>query len=276
MIFVTNAEFMRVVDAWERKLPEFDAFCGIPRCGVWPAVMLALKRNKPLLSLEQMYLGAVGHAKRILVVDDNGTARAQTFNKVKARLTGCPFVWEYGLVYRSTPRPSHSAVDVPQGPIFEYDWHRRHYVTHLALDMDGVICEDFVGAERCEDDPHYLHFLENAKPIRRFNDRAGSPLQLGAIVTGRLERYRPQTQAWLAKHGIKYRHLSMYPGSLADRRRRDDAWQTKADFVKSYPREDLWFFVESSPKQAKAIAEAANRMVWCPTNSTVYQPLTSK
>ncbi len=257
MNYITNAEFLVELARWERKLPHFDAFAGVPRSGIWPAAWLAMRRNVKLLDLTQLRSGDVPEGvQSVLLVDDNAGEQANTLTKAMASIKPSGRTISCGVVYcsfRQTPVDYYSAFRFP-GPVFEYDWHRRHYVKHAGFDMDGVLCDDYTGYER-QDPAGYLNFLENVKPLFKPRD------QVKAIVTARLEKYRDVTVDWLARHGVKYGALHMYPGTDVDRHVDATFWMLKAEYLS---RKDVWFFVESCPSQSQQIAAVAKKPVICP------------
>lgn len=70
------------------------------------------------------------------------------------------------------------------------------------MDIDGVLCVDPTPEEN-DDGPRYREFLLNAQPL--FIPRT----EVGTLVTSRLEKYRPETMAWLKKNHVKYDKLVM-------------------------------------------------------------------
>ena len=85
--------------------------------------------------------------------------------------------------------------------------------------------------------------------------------EVGHFVTSRLEKYRPQTEAWLKQHGFKYGQLHMLDMKTAEERRAAGA---HADFkAKIYM--DTWagLFIESSSRQALEIAQKTGKPVFC-------------
>jgi hypothetical protein len=89
-----------------------------------------------------------------------------------------------------------------------------------------------------------------------------------SIVTARLEKYRPETLAWLDRWSLQCDELVMGPWSTIDERRR---LYTAAQFKgRVYQDSDCQVFVESCPKQAEAIATATGKRVICPATSQVW------
>lgn len=89
-------------------------------------------------------------------------------------------------------------------------------------------------------------------------------------MTSRLERYRPQTEAWLAANGIRYRNLVMHPAApAAERRAAHDHAARKAA---AYRKSDAWLFIESEPGQTEEIVRLTGRPVYCVETHTMRQP----
>jgi hypothetical protein len=89
---------------------------------------------------------------------------------------------------------------------FSWNCFRDSITPTLATDMDGVLAGDYHGATpEAKHEREYLEWMANTpclvKPLR--------PVQ--AIITARIEKYRPQTEAWLARHKIRFAELWMRP-----------------------------------------------------------------
>ncbi|WLD15118.1 hypothetical protein [Planctellipticum variicoloris] len=101
----------------------------------------------------------------------------------------------------------------------------------------------------------YQDFLENAQP------RRVPSMPLRGIVTNRLERHRPETEAWLKRHRIPYESLQMSPhATFAARDHAGDAAFRKAAAYDADP--SLLLFVESDDQQALEIARRTGRPVF--------------
>ena len=280
--------------ALRRLLPavprDVDVVVGIPRSGMLVACPLALYLNKPVTDLEGfldgrlirsgrrpvlMPGGAAAEAepaaddaaylsacRRALIVDDcvgNGTQ----LRAVQARLGdiqargGLPCPVTYAAAF-TTPDGAElldlhgEVVGWPQ--CFQWNiMQHPDYLSRSCLDMDGVLC---VNPTRDQDDdgPRYDAFLEQASPLFT------PTVELGAIVTSRPEFKRPQTQAWLERHGIRCRELLMLPGErfLPRAQRHEAGIRHKVD---AYRRLDSLLFIESDLPIAVEIANRSGRPV---------------
>ncbi|AMV20572.1 tape measure protein [Planctomyces sp. SH-PL14] len=129
---------------------------------------------------------------------------------------------------------------------FHWQWLACVHARRFVLDMDGVICEDWSGDWREKDAERYAEFLENARPLHL------PRVPVMAIVTGRLERFRPQTEAWLRRHGVEYGTLLMNPGERKHAEFKADAYGSLGGAL---------CFVESNRQQAAEIHERTGRPV---------------
>ena len=117
------------------------------------------------------------------------------------------------------------------------------------FDLDGILCGD-CPAEDDDDGERYRRFLETATP------QAVPRGPVHSIVTARLEAWRPETEAWLARHGIAYGRLVMLElASDAERRRTRPQGRFKAAAYAADAGAVL--FVESETWQAREIARGA-------------------
>lgn len=260
----------------------FDLVVGIPRSGMVPAYIVGLYLNVGVTSLDGLLaneaikrgstrrarvdLGFTQDASRILLVDDSissGDSLAQTLAKIlpelRDRITTL-------AIYSS--RSERSDVDiflehVPEPRVFEWNIFHRSLLGRACVDIDGVLCRDPTAAEN-DDGDRYTEFLLNADPLILPSYRIHS------LVTNRLSKYRPQTEAWLAKHGVEYDNLIMVDLPSAAERQRLGVHSThKANY---YIESGLAFFIESDSRQAREIARIAKKSVYCVETTQVYSP----
>lgn len=275
---------------WEdikRGLPslhagQFDLVVGIPRSGMVPAYVIGLYLNADVTSLDGLLaneaikrgstrkarvdLGFAQNAKRILLVDDSissGESLVKTLAKIPPELRDRITTL---AVYSS--RPDRSDVDlfleyVPEPRVFEWNIFHRSLLGRACVDIDGVLCRDPLTAEN-DDGERYIEFLLNAEPLILPSYRIHS------LVTNRLEKYRPQTETWLARHGIEYDNLVMVDlPTAADRQKLGGHATHKANYFMA---SGLDFFIESDDRQAREIARIAKKSVYCVDTTQVYSP----
>ncbi|PZQ57686.1 MAG: phosphoribosyltransferase [Novosphingobium pentaromativorans] len=252
-------------------IPEdVDLIVGIPRSGLLPANLLAVQLHKPLLDLESYLEGrapTLGRTaretidgnvrpRRVLIVDDS-IASGESMRDVQARVRAiAPDIPATYLAVYGT-KAVHEDADlvfeaVPSPRIFEWNLMRHKRLADACFDIDGILCHDPEHAQN-DDGEKYRAFLLTAKPLLRAN------VPIKHLVTSRLEKYRPETERWLAENGVKYEHLWMLDLPSAEERRRQRA---HASFKASvYVKTGAGLFVESEDRQAQEIAELSERPV---------------
>lgn len=223
--FVTVDHATIWTQEWVRTFPrQYDLIVGVPRSGMLVASIVALKLGKGLTTPDHLQQGKYWHSKRVkeklsldrtnhaLVVDDaidSGRAMARAIDTIRA----CNSEIKISRASLIVREDSKSMVDLYYKiiePPRTYEWNilHRKIASHfghgrLAVDMDGVICANCPG-ETDHDEVAYLEWLSNVRPylIPAF--------EIDDIVTCRLEKYRQQTEAWLTKHGVRYKELHMW------------------------------------------------------------------
>ena len=109
-----------------------------------------------------------------------------------------------------------------------------------------------------ETDNNMKTFILNAEPLHI------PKLPVLAIITNRIEKYKPEAEHWLKVNNIIYDQLIMYPGTANERRKHftelggNGIW--KAEQCKRIG--GAWF-IESNIVQAKQIRERINSSVFC-------------
>ena len=133
---------------------------------------------------------------------------------------------------------------------------------NACVDIDGVLNVD-PSFETDDDGSTYVNFIENAIPL--FLPTA----PIDTLISCRLEKYRPQTEQWLKKHGVRYNHLVLVDLPTKHARLKwNRHGEYKTEYYKSH--KDLYLFIESSQKQARIIADVSQKPVICiETNSLV-------
>jgi uncharacterized HAD superfamily protein len=141
-----------------------------------------------------------------------------------------------------------------------FEWNLFN-CTPVMYDIDGVLCRDFT-EEECRDEELYLKTLRSMR--RTQNNPVKYPLSL---VTGRLEKYRTETEKWLTDSGFRIKSLIMWPEDHTGTHEQVGLWKAE-HFAKS----GYSIFCESSEVQAKTIFKATGKTVLCMDNMTVYHP----
>lgn len=274
-IYRSFQEQARDARLWAASLPEdIIGFCGVHRSGIAIAVAMAtitnrhyvdfeaLRQNSPtwLAPIRRKFGQAVSTEGRILVVDDTCMSGGTMRESIKPALAGCKYPLAYGALYFGAI--GRSEIDYgfqEHGHIrqsFESNLFHDGHAHSQSFDMDGVFCGDCPSNEIDLDESRYLDWLTHVKPL------VIPTRPVGQIVTGRLEKYRPQTEEWLKRHGIGFNRLVMYQAeSNADRNSKGDVAAYKAKAYASQSGSTL--FVESDEAQARDIARLSGKSTLC-------------
>jgi uncharacterized HAD superfamily protein len=87
---------------------------------------------------------------------------------------------------------------------------------------------------------------------------------VGTLVTSRLEKYRTETEQWLANYGVKYNKLVML--DLPNQKARQQANCHGTHKAKEFKKGPYKLFVESDLAQAKEINSLTKKPVFCTAN----------
>lgn len=253
----------------------YDAVVGIPRSGMIPASIIATSLQLPLTTPEAYRAGIIhgrsGRAepagKRILLVDDSCNKGRAMVRAVGLLPKGTQY--DRLAVYGPYQLPDPAAVvDITfadcHGPrVFAWNMWKHIRLARWGFDFDGVFCPDPTKSDN-DDGARYRAFMAGAPPL------FVPSRPIGHIVTCRLERYRKETEAQLARYGIQFESLTMMPfETKAERMAAGNRGGWKAQQVK---RLGVELFIESCPKQAGIIAREAGVPVWCTKEQRIVQP----
>jgi uncharacterized HAD superfamily protein/hypoxanthine phosphoribosyltransferase len=263
--------------------PDVDLIVGIPRSGMIPAYMIGLFLNRLVIDLDNfLQNGHAGHgqtrpvaaqvgtpfgAKHILLVDDSlatGLSMRKCLDRIRGaqfrgRITTCAAIvapsrhWDVDVFFREVPYPR----------IFEWNAFHHPDISNSCFDLDGILCLDPTDDEN-DDGPCYEKFLASARTLFRPTQR------IGHIVSARLERYRAQTEGWLAQAGIQYGQLHLIDLPTAAERIRLGAHSVHK--AKVYTETGAVLFYESDLKQAQEIAQISGKPVLCTANMSMQLP----
>jgi uncharacterized HAD superfamily protein/adenine/guanine phosphoribosyltransferase-like PRPP-binding protein len=262
---VAVADFRSVADMSRRialdlwRVPEaIDLVVAVPQSGGLPAAFLGLQIGRPVVDLEWFAGSTDGDGREdarvmhVLLVDDICRTGA-TMAAARARLAKRVPQTTITTLAVYCQRGAGDRVDIAFETadtelLLEWSLFRSPVMARACLDMDGILCGDAT-VEQDDDGPNYLGFLAGTK--RHAVPRG----RVHRIVTSRLEKYRPETEAWLARQGIEYGELVMLDlPTEAERRRTRPQGRFKADVYRADPEAVL--FVESETWQAREIARA--------------------
>jgi uncharacterized HAD superfamily protein len=265
---------------WRLDRRKFDVVVGIPRSGMIAASIVATYLQMPLATLEGYLAGivhgrsgrAVAGCERVLLVDDTsnkGGAMARAVGLLNGRAKSITRCAVFGPYQVEDPA---QIIDVwledcrgPRG--FSWNLWKHSRLKNWGFDFDGVLCRDPTKQEN-DDGPRYVKFCRTAEPLFL------PTRPIGHIITGRLEKYRGETEEWLRQHGVECLQLHMAP--FHSKAERMDAMKFaggrgawKAALAKEIGVE---MFVEYCPKQAGIIAREAGIPAWCTGTQTFVLP----
>ena len=247
---------------------DFDLIVGVPRSGMLPANLLALYLNRPYTDIHSFLNGHIYKAgargqffdisefKNVLVVDDS-IASGSAMLEVKESLKhlDAKFNIKYCAVYVIPGKEKMVDYFFETVPLPRYfQWNIMNHTTleKACFDIDGVLCADPL-PEQNDDGEKYIDFLLNAPPLFI----PGS--KIGTIVTSRLEKYRKETETWLAANNIKYNDLIMLDlPNMEARQRANNHGDHKA---KAYLSKPYVLFIESEYHQAVEINRLTKKPV---------------
>lgn len=251
---------------------DVDLIVGIPRSGILPAITISLMLNLRYAELDRFLdgqlagagqtkrhkglIGDLSEARHVLVIDDS-LNRGHAMREAKARLQHLAGDIKFTFAAVYVVPDGQNEVDIafeilPLPRIFEWNFIHHVYLQNACVDIDGVLCLDPCAAEN-DDGPAYLDFLLGASPLYRPTQR------IGCLVTSRLEKYRPQTEAWLERHGVQYDKLVMLDLPSAEERRRLGVHGKFKGEV--YRDSKAMLFIESEQAQAMEIARISGKPV---------------
>lgn len=268
--FVTYRDLTAWSLEWAKQLPhDFDCIVGIPREGMLPATTISLWHGKPLstpleLMLGHSWLSSAIHKspiRRVLLIDDSiGTG--ETMAGAARLLSGQYEVKTAALIVSSAsvkPNFWYKCVDEPR----MLEWHMVHRhlpFRRVAMDMDGVICRD-CPAPFDTNETWYRAWLESVEPLMIPTYR------VACVVSNRLEKFRPETEAWLKRYGVQYDQLCLWDLASKVERDRHDLTEHKIAMLRS---DHIEVMYESDPTQARAIWKATGVPVICPTTGECF------
>ena len=271
-----------------RNLPDvprdLDLVVGVPRSGMLAATLVALYLNCPLTDIDGL-LGSktisTGRRKlaynsnelrekskpNILVIDDS-IGHGSQMRAVQRRIR--KYLPDHNVTYAAvfaTPQARHMVdltfEELPFGQVFAWNVMHHDILANSCVDIDGVITVNPL-PDQDDDGECYAVFLQHAKP------QIIPTVEVGWLVTGRLEKYRSQTEEWLQRHGVRYRNLCMFDAENAVARQRMGGAAPFKAAVYRNTRAKL--FIESARHEAEEIARRAGLPVICIEDWSLVEP----
>lgn len=284
--FVTTAKLMEDAKALASMLPEDTSLIvGVARSGLTVANMVAMLLHRPIEIVRQSNGDVIdgGHGWRLT---GNTTANGPVVVIDDTCMSGNSLKHVMPIVRKTHPNAIAAAVycnpqarqkpdiwvrDLPWPHLLEWNLFNSILSPNMAVDFDGILCHDPPTPADDDDGPRYERFLRDTKPLY-----LARKVPIPLIVTARVEKYRPQTEAWLKRYGVKCSKLVMAPWPTSAERRRHDMAAFKAEHYRSFiaqHRRGLKppLFVESDPHLAARIAKMSGGLVVCPAAGRCYK-----
>lgn len=275
--FVTLERLQTDIRILASKIPpETSRIIGVARSGVGVAATVAMLLHLPLSIVRQSagdlidggngwrLTGNTGGKGPPVVIDDT----VMTGNSFKHVM---PIVWQEfpgaisAAVYVNPfarIRPNIYVRELPHPHLLEWNVFNSVFGPNIAVDFDGILCADCAPQDD-DDGEQYRGFLLTATPKYMIRKN-----RVPLIVTARLERWRAETEQWLAAHGIAADRIIMGPwANNAERAKADiGAWKGGhfIDFMNRRRGIKPPLFIESDERQAKRIAQVSGGVVICP------------
>lgn len=262
--------------AW--MLPEqISGVAGVPRSGMIVASIIATMRGVPMFEASRNHeprrmengfriLGRTDPLRGPLVIVEDSVNTGHSLNQFAhhAEISGDVLT---ACVYCNPAaqfKPKVFACSLLMPHYFEWHFFGSDLTRMAAFDFDGVICE--ACPPECDDDGlKYLEWMRTVKPLH-----LPYPHEVPLIVTARLEKYRAETEAWLAQHGVRVKQLKMGPWATKQRRMSEyNAGEYKGGAYEKAGQLSLFF--EDCPHQARAIHQRSMKPVVCLTTGEVFE-----
>jgi len=275
--WITRQQLARDTKRLAAMLPSpVCGVAGVPRSGMLVAADLATRLSVPLYEARPAGgLFPLDRGERLrycrgfsgpLVVVEDSCHTGQSLRLAAAGAAGSGVEVVSACVYWNPAaefKPDVYAVDLPMPHLFAWHALQSPIVHQMALDFDGVICPD-CPPELDDDGPKYRKWLATVGELN-----APRPYRVPLIVTACLDHFRPIRQGWLDDHGIRVKEMIMGPWlNKKERAAKYDAGEFKG---RAFRESRARYFLESCPTQARAIFEAAGKVVICPTTGQVFQ-----
>lgn len=252
---------------------DIDLVVGMPRCGMLPATLISMYWNLPLTDIFSFCEGKIyphlrnnsrwnySKIKKALIVDDS-IASGRNMEKAKQMAENSildHIEKVYAAVYATDP--TKNKVDyyvevVPHPRVWEWDITQNLYVQQGCSDIDGILCRDPLKEDKVSEEA-LSSFYSTVNPLIR-------PSFVDTLVTGRLEKFREETENWLKKNHIKYNRLFMNQV-----RGRNGEFKARV-----YENLNNTLFIESSPREAKIISKTGKQVI-VPSLSSHREPVLS-
>ena len=265
--YITYARLIADTLLLAKRIPnKYDAIIGIPRSGLIPAAIIGFHFNLPVITpsefVSNQYINSnrikKSELKRVLLVDDSigsGRTLKKNIDLIKGVDIDTAVIYTNAKIHKLT----YTFRQIIDPRIFQWNVLNHGHLKTACVDIDGVLCKDPTIIEDDNKPNEIINHIINAEPLHV------PKLPIFAIITNRIEKYRPETVGWLAKHNIKYEQLIMSHYNTAKERRNNfhriggnGIWKgTECQRIGG-----AWF-IESSYPQAIQIRNIIKSSVFC-------------
>ena len=272
-------------------IPEFDIVVPLPRGGFLPASIIASKFGKPLATPDMFLKSKYWWTTSIYVDKPRGNNTEFNMDIPKKEdwkillvddvsYNGQGLLWRTKkLIQETLPKTTvfkvapycfertKAGLDYYCKVINIEHWFekdlliRKRGTAPIFVDMDGVLCDDSP-CFSTYDEKVYLESIKLAKPylIPHWT--------IDAIITGRLEKYRPETEQWLKENKVKYNKLIMQEGNQITG---TNHAMYKSKVIKSLSLPPIGsIMIESSLEQSKVIYKETGIQVICTETNQLF------
>jgi hypothetical protein len=264
-------QILRVEDAiatcrdWCSRLPmRYDLIVGIPRAGLFFGNFMALELSIPLATPDMLPNHWAGKTmedrdiRSILVVEDmtaSGTQIIPAEDRVQRLFPNATV--HIGAVYSPVGGMALDTfgMKIDGRSITEWDFLDEQVYQNVAVDMDGVLCQDCPPG-LTED--QFILWAQSVVPylVPRF--------KIQAVITSRLEKYRQLTVRWLVKNKVQYSNLLMDDSDTLEER---DLIGWKVECI-NWRKPEV--FIESDPRVAQEVHWRTGVPVVCVSTMQTY------
>jgi uncharacterized HAD superfamily protein len=149
---------------------------------------------------------------------------------------------------------------VPLPRAFEWNILHHYVVSRACVDI-GALC-----AEPATDGDDYGRSIAEAKPLIIPTSRVHT------LFTRRPERFRPETELWLERHGVTYDTLIMAGPPDGNRKPDMDADVKRVADYYADPETNLMLCIVARPGQARQIVRLTGKPVYCVGDNLMRNP----
>ena len=285
--FITTASMIE--DCKKYLLPKLaklniKGVIGVPRSGLLPASICALWLNVPIYTIgEQGQIYPLSNSSEFgglrmkhfkeksghIVIIDDTISTGRSMDSFVSSIHSTESVLKCGLYVRPEKIEDIDihGMETHHPYLLEWCFFNTSWMNTSLLDFDGIFSPD-VPIDVCEDEDKYIEYITNVEP---FYHRLPEMFQCRGIVTARLNKYREVTKEWLAKYGVEYDELHMYPTEKEAIRDLNHIAESAAFKSEIYSRSPAKIFVESNQSEAILINRKTKKAVVCPDAERLYK-----